>query len=396
MDYLSAKFSFKVKKVVRYVRLYGPRRTLIKIKGQYHLKADEGFDGSRWNNPGCRTPNLPTRNIAIIGCGNYAFSNICYYLDKEQHSFLRATYDINKARAVSLCRKFDGAYVAADWHDILADPSIKLVFIASNHASHAEYAIDAIQAGKHVHIEKPHVVSHDQLTRLAGAMRRKPQVKVFLGFNRPKSELFRKLLDVLASEQGPLMINWFLAGHEIEEGHWYFDPAEGGRILGNLCHWTDLTLHLASMRMAFPCTVVPATVKNAKSDFVVSSMFADGTCAAITFSAKGHTFEGVRETLNLHKGDILANLADFHVLKIDKIEKKHKFNLGFRDHGHKANIINSYRNTLGTGVGEDPGYVINTARYFLAVREAIEEGKPITLDWDASFTDRGPVPIIAD
>ena len=47
----------------------------------------------------------------------------------------------------------------SDWHSILSDPQVKMVFIASNPASHAEYAIACIEAGKNVHIEKPHVTT---------------------------------------------------------------------------------------------------------------------------------------------------------------------------------------------------------------------------------------------
>lgn len=104
------------------------------------------------------------------------------------------------------------------------------MFIASNYASHAEYVVACIEAGKHVHIEKPHVISQEQLDRLLVAMRQFPQSKVYLGFNRPRSRLFMQLQEVLARESGPLMINWFIAGDD----HWYFDAKEGGRLLGNL------------------------------------------------------------------------------------------------------------------------------------------------------------------
>lgn len=385
MDYTSEKLSFQIKKVIRYVQLYGVRRTLIKIKGRYHSKRTGGFEGLRWVNPACKSPGAPARNVAIIGCGNYAFSNIGYYLAREQRDFLKATYDIDRGKAVSLCREFRGAYAAGDWREILADPAVKLVFIASNHASHAEYAIAAIEAGKHVHIEKPHVVSVDQLARLAAAMHKRPESKVFLGFNRPKSGLFRKLAQFLAGETGPLMINWFVAGHYIEAGHWYYNRAEGGRILGNLCHWTDLTLHLAGMRKAFPCTIVPSALENAQSDYAATVVFADGSCAAITFSAKGHAFLGVREILNLQRANIVASLTDFQTLRIDRMEKTLTFRPALRDHGHGTNIANSLRQVRDGGAGEDPGYIVNTARFFLAMREAIEEGRTVTLDWDVSF-----------
>jgi predicted dehydrogenase len=237
-----------------------------------------------------------------------------------------------------------------------------------------------MEAGKHVHIEKPHVVSQEQLDRLIAAMERFPRSKVFLGFNRSKGRLFGELRAALAAEPGPSMINWFIGGHEIPEDHWYFDEREGGRVLGNLCHWTDLTLQLVSIDKAFPCTIVPATPPNAKSDFVVSLMFADGSCGAITFSAKGHAFEGVREVLNVHKGDSLANLTDFQILTIDVVEKKRKVRLRHRDHGHEANIVNSLSAALSAhGIGESPAYVAATARLFLAVREAIDSGKPVNL-----------------
>jgi len=378
-DYTQAALWFKIRKAVRYVRLFGVQRTLVKIKGQYHVKATNGFDGPRWMNSACRDPEASERNVALIGCGNYSFSNIAYYLAKRDSKFLRATYDTQTSRSRSLCESYGGAYATTDWTDILRDAHVTTVFIASNHASHAEYAVACIEAGKHVHIEKPHVVSQEQLDRLIAAMRARPEAKVFLGFNRPRSVLFQELQGVLARETGPLMINWFIAGHAIGDDHWYFDKKEGGRVLGNLCHWTDLTLHLVSFERALPCTIIPASPADAKSDFVVSVIFADQSCASITFSAKGHTFEGVREVLNVHRGNVLANLTDFHHLTYEVVEKKVKRVSRFRDHGHQSNILHSIRGCLRDGGGETRSYVDQTARFFLAIRAAIDSGETVVL-----------------
>ena len=369
MDYTTKRLGFKIKKAVRYVRLYGMRRTLMKIKGQYHMK--RRYDSL----PPLPSPPKSGGHIGIIGCGNYSFSNIAFYLHGEYAGALRGAMDPDIDRAASLYENYGLRYYTDDAQLILADPTIDIVFIASNHASHAEYAIKCIEAGKHVHIEKPHVVSEDQLSRLAAAMKAHPAVKVFLGFNRPRSVLFKKLQGLLSQQRGPLMINWFVAGHEIPDDHWYFDEKEGGRVLGNLCHWTDLTLKLVGMGNAFPCTIVPATPAGAKSDYVVSVMFADRSCASITFSAKGHTFEGVREVLNIHRGDLLANLTDFESLTAEVVEERHNKNLLHRDHGHGVNIINSLNSTTG----EDRAYVIATAKLFLAIRKAIDIGQPVSL-----------------
>ena len=378
-DYTQADFLFKVRKASRYIGLYGVSRTLVKIKGQYHMKAAVDFAGPRWVNPGCKDPDAASRSVAIIGCGNYSFSTIAYYLAKRDPRCLRVTYDIHRSRALSLCKAYGGSYAVADWKDIVDDPRVKIVFIASNHASHAEYAVACIEAGKHVHIEKPHVVTQEQLDRLLAAMKQYPQSRVFLGFNRPRSPLFRQLQKILARESGPLMINWFVVGHEIAADHWYFDEKEGGRVLGNVCHWTDLTLHLVTLEKAFPCTIIPATPVDAKSDCVVSVIFADQSCASITFSAKGHTFEGVREVLNVHKGNVLANLTDFQKLTCEVIEKKTKRTLRHRDHGHETNIVHSIAASMNEEKGEAISYVEATARFFLAIRQAIDSGEKVVL-----------------
>ena len=89
--------------------------------------------------------------------------------------------DVDPARARSLVSRYKGLYATIDPDEIINDPDIDLVFIASNHASHALYAIKALDAGKDVHIEKPHVVSIEQLRDLYAALERNPQCHVFLG-----------------------------------------------------------------------------------------------------------------------------------------------------------------------------------------------------------------------
>lgn len=368
VDYTRQGLFFLVKKFFRYFRLYGIGRTLVKVRGQYHMK--KVFDQLPVQHQG--SSSRP-RKIGLIGCGNYAFANIAYYIAKSAGPSLRGVMDTDVNKAASLFKAYNSFYYTSDPGLIVNDSDVDLVFIASNHASHAEYAIDCIKAGKHVHIEKPHVVNNDQLCRLLSAMSQNPRSKVFLGFNRPRSLLFACLQHHLREQTGPLMINWFIAGHEISDDHWYFNQEEGGRVLGNLCHWTDLCLHLVGLHSAFPCIVQATAPKDSKSDFVFSVLFADHSCATISFSAKGHTFEGVREVLNVHKDNLLANITDFQSLTIETIDKKFRRKLRFRDHGHRANIDNS----LFSEAGETAEYIYLTAKFFLAFKESLDASCPV-------------------
>jgi predicted dehydrogenase len=383
-SYIQSPLAFKIRKVLRYTQLYGPSKTLAKVRGQWHMAREDGFAGARWVNPQCRNPDHPSRMVGIIGCGNFAYSMIAYALRRETRNFLRATYDILPSRAKSLCRDYGGYYASASADALIADEKIKLVYIASNHASHAEYAIACLDAGKSVHIDKPQVVSEDQLTRLLDAQARNPNAHVFLGFNRPRSEHFRRICAAFAEQRGPIMLNWFIAGHEIPEDHWYFSEAEGGRVLGNLCHWTDLTLELVGLANAFPCKIMTACPPDAKSDFCVGITFRDGSVAGITFSAKGHTFEGVREVMNAHRGDALVSLVDFQESKIEVGADSRKLKSWQRDHGHTANILNSLEATLSGDAtrATDVRYNKATARLFLGVKKAIDEGHSVEVSLD--------------
>ena len=373
-NYVESGLLFKLRKVARYVRLYGLSRTWIKVRGQYHMRRTETFADDVWRNPACKTPDDAERTVGLIGCGNFAYSAIAYYLARENKRVLRAAFDAEPARSRSLCSDYAGAYAARDAQTVIKDPAIRIVFIASNHASHAEYAVECLDAGKDVHIEKPHVVSRDQLDKLREALARNPGRKLFLGFNRPRSEHFRGALQAMADQDGPTMINWFIAGHEIDDDHWYFDEREGGRVLGNLCHWTDLTFQLAGGMPSLPCDVVPIAHTGAKSDFAVGIKFADGSVAGITFSAKGHTFEGVREILHLHKGDLLLTIRDFGETESEVVATRRRRRSWHRDHGHGANIVNSYRGSVsGEGEPVTPEYAAATANLFLAVKESIDQ-----------------------
>ena len=190
------------------------------------------------------------------------------------------------------------------------------------------------------------------------------------------------------NESGPVTINWFIAGHEIDEDHWYFAPAEGGRVLGNLCHWLDLSVALVEPSKVFPVSIYSPTTEWLGSDFIVNLEFGDKSVAALTFSAKGHAFEGVRERLNLHKGDLLAYLSDFQSLEVDVGPIKEKVRLKARDHGHESNVANSIK--LDARTSESKEKILLTSLLAVGVNNVIKENRSIILTKDYQFlTVRG-------
>ena len=380
MDYTKSPLGFRVRKVLRYMRMYGLSRTLTKVRGQYHMRACHNAL------PTCKKTARSMRHVGLIGCGNFGFSNIAYYLNKEVGPVIRGVMDIDAHRAASLFGHYHADYYTTNAEKVLSDPAIDLVYIASNHASHADYAISAIEAGKAVHIEKPHVVDKEQLSRLLMAAANVENCRIRLGFNRPYSPLSRHLLTAMEGQKGTSMINWFVAGHKLDTNHWYLHPREGGRVLGNLCHWTDMSLCMIPAEGRYPLRIIPGRARDNDINIAVSFIFGDGSIAAITFSEKGDPFEGVHEKLHVHKGDLLISLVNFSRLVIENVERKQHYRPLFRQYGHKQTILASYRmSECGGGApGVDLDYVRQTAELFLATRTSLESNREVVLNAPAS------------
>lgn len=375
MDYLKQSVLFKVKKVLRYVRLYGVRRTYMKVRGQLHLRK--------------RYEVLPEptrtfgddRCVAIIGAGNFAYTTIAYFLRKRLGNVVGACMDKDIHRAASLANSYRIPFYSTNADHIMSDDRIRLVYISSYHSSHAEYAIDALNAGKHVYIEKPHAVTEDQLSRLVTAMSNS-EGKVFIGFNRPLSRFGAEIANYLGRESGPAMYNWFIGGHDLEPDHWYHNSGEGGRVLGNLCHWTDFILRLVPPQDAYPIVIRPTRFEEPDVNIAVTYTFGDGSIAAITFAAKGHAFEGVKERFTGYRGNCLVTMDDFKTMTIDIVDRKKQYTNLFRDHGHEASIVSAAQNVMRNQSYDrqaNLAYVWNTGWLVLKTRQALEENREITV-----------------
>jgi predicted dehydrogenase len=373
MDYLKAPMVFKLKKVIRYCRLYGPMLTATKIQGQIHLRRTYSCLPNNARVAGVK------QTVGIIGCGNFAYSTIAYWLARRGR-VLRGVMDVDLNRAASLYERWGASYYTGNADDILGDDSIRLIYIASNHASHADYAVAALKANKSVYIEKPHVVSYEQLEKLVEELKRS-QGKVFLGFNRPHSRFGRIIHEVLSCENGPAVMSWFVTGHLIPPDHWYMKPGEGGRILGNVCHWIDFLVRLATPDM-YPVEINPTRVERADCNVSVAYRFADGTLATIMFSEKEYAFEGVREQFCAHKGNALVRMSDFETMTVVVGDRVKRYRNWHRDQGHADSILDCYDNVNQNRPYDraaTASHVWNTGLLMLKTKEALERNSRLTV-----------------
>ncbi len=326
----------KITRLKRYILIYGISRAICKALGRMKLPYVRSLKIRRG------------RSVGLIGCGNFAFSTISFFVSKNQGKVFGSCFDINSENA-SFFARFYGYKQAASLDELLKDDLTKIVYIASNHATHAEYAMRVMENKKSAYIEKPITVTYDELVQLTKA-KSKYSGTLYAGYNRPFSralQIIKSRLDTTAIH--PFTVNFTVCGHKIEEGHWYRDAKEGSRILANLAHWIDLSVHLFQQRSKMPSVIhiaIAYSNPNTPSDnisFVFTTDLHD--LIVFTFTSRSEPLEGVNETILLQSGDITAKIDDFRELQLWDLNTYKKYKFRPKDAGHESAVLQPFRTT---------------------------------------------------
>ncbi|MGZ5037105.1 MAG: Gfo/Idh/MocA family protein [Usitatibacter sp.] len=178
--------------------------------------------------------------VGIVGCGLIGRKR-AQALGRGR---LVACADIDPAAAISLAAT-SGARAFADWRALLALPEVEIVIVATRHDSLAEITLAAIEAGKHVLVEKPAARNALELDPVVSAARRRG-VKVRVGFNHRYHRALRKAHELTRSGTlGELMFIRARYGHGGRPGYdreWRADPrvSGGGELIDQGPHLIDL------------------------------------------------------------------------------------------------------------------------------------------------------------
>jgi UDP-2-acetamido-3-amino-2,3-dideoxy-glucuronate N-acetyltransferase len=113
---------------------------------------------------------MTSTKICVAGCGNWGKNLIRTFSSLE---CLAGLYDPNVDCARALSSKYPAAKVFSDWQSVLNDPHITAVAIASPAENHFELTMAALQAGKHVFVEKPLALEWEDGAEMVDAARKR-------------------------------------------------------------------------------------------------------------------------------------------------------------------------------------------------------------------------------
>lgn len=178
--------------------------------------------------------------IGIVGAGNFTGAMIVPVLHKQKAN-IKYIASSRGLSGTTLAKKYGIQKSTTEMQEIFADSEVDAVIITTRHNQHAQNVLDAIQANKHVFVEKPLALTYEEIERIEEAYNNTNK-SVTVGFNRrfsPFSQEAKKLLGNTTNR--PINVIATMNAGAIPADHWVQDmEIGGGRIIGEACHYIDL------------------------------------------------------------------------------------------------------------------------------------------------------------
>lgn len=248
----------------------------------------------------------------LIGGGMFTKNILMPALKKVSGVQLRGAATTTGVTAQHLAQKFGFTYATTDYQEILADADIGSVLITTRHNLHGKLVLEALQAGKHVFVEKPLCLTAAELENLTAAYDGSRLVMV--GFNRRFAPLTREVKTFLSGRTTPLVMLYRVNAGYVPDDSWVHDPeVGGGRIHGEVCHFLDFLLHMAdSEPVQVHTTAISGSTGKYRPDdnLAITLTCKDGSVGTILYTAKGSKSFS-RERFEVFCEDSVAVIEDF-------------------------------------------------------------------------------------
>lgn len=215
-------------------------------------------------------------NIGIIGCGKIAQVRHLPEYAENPGARITGLYDLNAERAEALAKTY-GAKAYSSIEALLSDPAIDAVSVCTANSSHADVAVAALRAGKHVLCEKPMATTLADCERMVEAARESGKY-LMIDQNQRLAGAHKKARELIQAGEIGRVITFRTAfrhgGPEtwsVDPGAntWFFDKnrAAMGAMADLGVHKTDLIQYLTGQ------TVVETTARLCTLD----KKFSDGS-----------------------------------------------------------------------------------------------------------------------
>lgn len=322
--------------------------------------------------------------VGLLGPGIFATGTLLPAMKKIEGINLVGVCAANGSHSSQAASKFGFAYCATNDDQIINDPDINTIVIATRHYLHASQVISSLHAGKNIFCEKPLCLTEEELFGIVRAYIASPKVQLLMvGFNRRFAPMALRMKSFVDEIREPLVLHYRLNAGYIPRDHWVNDPQQGGgRIVGEACHFIDFLSFLAG---AAPIEVstrsLPRNGEYSDDNVVISLQFANGSQGTISYLANGDRSYS-KERVEVFGGKSVAVLEDFRLLELIQHGKKQTMRARFKqDKGHIGEwraFVNALRNGGQSPIAFEE--IITTMVATFAAASSRSTGKAVCVD----------------
>jgi predicted dehydrogenase len=207
-------------------------------------------------------------NIGVVGVG-YWGPNLIRNFHANSGTELHACCDLNEERLIFIKRTYPYLKTTKDYREIISDPNIDLIAICTPVSSHFQIAQAALQAGKHVLIEKPMTATSaeaEELINLAGQKR----LKIFVDHTFVYNGAVKKIKELISGPeigdlyyfdsvrvnlglfQHDVNVLWDLAPHDISIMHYLLNQKPESVVATGAAHLNNDLEDVAYLTVYYP------------------------------------------------------------------------------------------------------------------------------------------------
>jgi predicted dehydrogenase/threonine dehydrogenase-like Zn-dependent dehydrogenase len=315
--------------------------------------------------------------IGVIGAGNFTKMTMLPSLKGSGagYKYIASAAGVN---GTALAKKYGFTYSTTDYTDILKDSDVDLVLITTRHDKHAGIAAEAMNAGKHVFVEKPLALNYSQLENVIGA-HKGSGVSLTVGFNRRFSPHAQKIKSLVGT--APMNVIATMNAGYIPADVWVHDmQVGGGRIIGEACHFIDLITYFTGSLVTAVCANSIGITKSDNTDNVsILLKYGNGSTGTINYFSNGSKAYA-KERVEVYSQDRTAVIDNFRQTTGYGFKGFSKLRTRL-DKGHKNQFLQLI-NRIKTG-GEPLipfNELVNTTKASFAAIESLKSNGWIFID----------------
>ncbi len=260
---------------------------------------------------------------AVLGLGiGMAHADAAYAYERAD---LVAVCDLDQTRLEKAARKYSGVTAYTDFEALLADPRVDVISICLPSAMHADFAVRAMEAGKHVLVEKPLDITPDRARLIEEARVRTGKICGVVHQNRFNVDMY-PIREALTSGRlgslilGTFAVKWYRDQRYYDRGGWRgtWEMDGGGSLMNQAVHTVDLMQWLMGEVESVSSHMGIYNHKISTEDTTASLVrFKSGACA--TFVSTTCAYPGISTEICLYGTDGSIE-ADADCLKLWKFK----------------------------------------------------------------------------